>query len=70
MRSAQNNRMTDARASNGQHDADLQRLAADIKQWGRKLGFQQIGITDNMVRLSVGVENVEDLIDDLAQALA
>lgn len=28
------------------------------------------GITDNLVRLSVGVEDVEDLIDDLEQALA
>jgi cystathionine gamma-lyase len=29
-----------------------------------------LGIDDGLVRLSVGVENVEDLIDDLAQALA
>jgi methionine-gamma-lyase len=28
------------------------------------------GITDNMVRLSVGIENVEDLWEDLTQALA
>jgi cystathionine beta-lyase/cystathionine gamma-synthase len=27
------------------------------------------GITDGLVRLSVGLEDVEDLIDDLAQAL-
>ncbi len=27
-------------------DAFLQQLALDIKQWGRELGFQQIGITD------------------------
>jgi epoxyqueuosine reductase len=38
--------MTDAQTTNGRHDTDLKRLAADIKQWGRKLGFQQIGITD------------------------
>lgn len=25
---------------------DLTQLAADIKQWGRELGFQQVGITD------------------------
>lgn len=31
---------------------------------------QQIGITDGLVRLSVGIEDVEDLIADLAQALA
>ena len=29
-----------------------------------------MGITDNLVRLSVGIENVEDLIADLDQALA
>ena len=31
---------------------------------------EELGIHDNLIRLSVGVENVEDLIDDLAQALA
>ncbi|RYZ97281.1 MAG: DUF1730 domain-containing protein, partial [Moraxellaceae bacterium] len=25
---------------------DLNQLAADIKAWGRELGFQQVGITD------------------------
>jgi len=30
---------------------------------------EKIGITDNMVRLSVGVENIDDLIDDLEAAL-
>jgi cystathionine beta-lyase/cystathionine gamma-synthase len=29
----------------------------------------RIGLTDDMVRISVGIENVEDLRDDLAQAL-
>jgi cystathionine beta-lyase len=29
----------------------------------------KIGITDSLVRLSVGIENIEDLIDDLNQAL-
>jgi cystathionine gamma-lyase len=28
-----------------------------------------LGITDNMVRLSVGIEDVEDLISDLKQGL-
>jgi cystathionine beta-lyase/cystathionine gamma-synthase len=28
-----------------------------------------IGITDDMVRISVGIEDVNDLRDDLAQAL-
>lgn len=30
---------------------------------------QRVGITDGLVRLSVGLEDVEDLLDDLAQAL-
>jgi len=33
-------------------------------------GRKTIGITDGMVRISVGVEDVEDIIDDLDQALA
>jgi cystathionine gamma-lyase/cystathionine beta-lyase/cystathionine gamma-lyase/homocysteine desulfhydrase len=33
-------------------------------------GRQAIGLTDGMVRISVGIENVEDLIADLEQALA
>ena len=31
---------------------------------------ESIGITDSLVRLSVGVEDVRDLIDDLKIALA
>jgi methionine-gamma-lyase len=31
---------------------------------------QNAGVTDNLVRLSIGVEDAEDLIADLAQALA
>ena len=30
----------------------------------------EIGITDDLVRLSVGIEDIEDLLDDLKQALA
>jgi cystathionine beta-lyase/cystathionine gamma-synthase len=33
-------------------------------------GRRAIGITDGMVRLSVGIENVDDIIDDLDRALA
>jgi cystathionine beta-lyase/cystathionine gamma-synthase len=33
-------------------------------------GRKQIGLTDGMVRLSVGIENIEDLLEDLEQALA
>jgi cystathionine beta-lyase/cystathionine gamma-synthase len=31
---------------------------------------QHTGITENLIRLSVGLEDVEDLIEDLRQALA
>jgi cystathionine beta-lyase/cystathionine gamma-synthase len=31
---------------------------------------QQMGLTDSLIRLSVGIEDVEDLIEDLDQALA
>ena len=31
---------------------------------------QKLGITDNFLRLSVGIENADDLIEDLRQALA
>jgi cystathionine beta-lyase/cystathionine gamma-synthase len=37
--------------------------------YGEK-GRKAIGITDGMVRISVGVENVEDIVADLDQALA
>ena len=33
-------------------------------------GRRAIGITDGMVRISVGIENVEDIVGDLDQALA
>ena len=33
-------------------------------------GRKAIGITDGMIRISVGIENVEDILDDLDQALA
>ncbi|OLE57640.1 MAG: hypothetical protein AUG13_03030 [Chloroflexi bacterium 13_1_20CM_2_59_7] len=32
-------------------------------------GRREVGITDGMVRISVGIENVEDIIDDLNEAL-
>lgn len=31
---------------------------------------EKIGITDELIRVSVGIENVDDLIDDLKQAIA
>jgi cystathionine gamma-lyase/cystathionine beta-lyase/cystathionine gamma-lyase/homocysteine desulfhydrase len=33
-------------------------------------GRKAIGITDGMVRISVGIEDIQDLLDDLDQALA
>jgi cystathionine beta-lyase/cystathionine gamma-synthase len=30
---------------------------------------QQIGITDGLVRISVGIEDIDDLVADIAQAL-
>jgi cystathionine beta-lyase/cystathionine gamma-synthase len=32
-------------------------------------GRKAIGITDGMVRISVGIEDVEDIIDDLDHAM-
>jgi len=34
-----------------------------------KENLESIGIAENLVRLSVGIENIEDIIDDLNQAL-
>ena len=33
-------------------------------------GRRKIGITDGMVRISVGIEDVDDIVADLEQALA
>jgi cystathionine beta-lyase/cystathionine gamma-synthase len=33
-------------------------------------GRKAIGITDGMVRISVGIEDLQDILDDLDQALA
>ncbi|MGA9041308.1 MAG: PLP-dependent aspartate aminotransferase family protein [Terriglobales bacterium] len=46
------------------HPATMTHAGVGVK--GRK----EIGITDGMVRISVGIENVEDIIADLDQALA
>jgi len=45
------------------HPASMTHAAIGAK--GRK----EIGLTDGMVRISVGIENVEDLIADLEQAM-
>jgi cystathionine gamma-lyase len=31
---------------------------------------EKVGVTDNLIRLSVGIENIKDLLADLEQALA
>jgi cystathionine beta-lyase/cystathionine gamma-synthase len=31
---------------------------------------KRIGVTDGLIRLSIGIEHADDLIADLAQALA
>lgn len=30
---------------------------------------QKVGITDGLIRLSIGIENIDDLLADLAQAI-
>ncbi|HNZ57058.1 MAG TPA: PLP-dependent transferase, partial [Methylophilaceae bacterium] len=32
--------------------------------------LKKAGVSEDMVRISVGIENVEDIIEDLEQALA
>jgi O-acetylhomoserine (thiol)-lyase len=34
-----------------------------------KADLEAIGIADNLIRLSVGIENAEDIIEDIKQAL-
>jgi methionine-gamma-lyase len=46
-----------------QHPASMTHSKMD------KLSRQNAGITDGLVRFSVGIENVEDIIEDLRQAL-
>jgi cystathionine gamma-lyase/cystathionine beta-lyase/cystathionine gamma-lyase/homocysteine desulfhydrase len=46
------------------HPATMTHAALGVK------GRRDIGITDGLVRISVGIENVEDIMDDLDQALA
>jgi cystathionine gamma-lyase/cystathionine beta-lyase len=31
---------------------------------------EKVGVVDNLLRLSVGVEDIDDLLEDLKQALA
>src|SRR5690625_4955450 len=46
-----------------QHPASMTHIAVDNEH------KKEIGITDKLIRMSVGVENVDDLIDDIKEAL-
>lgn len=46
------------------HPATMTHAALGVK------GRREIGITEGLVRISVGIEDVDDIIDDLDQALA
>jgi methionine-gamma-lyase len=46
-----------------QHPASMTHAGVSIED------KQEAGITDDLVRFSVGIENVEDIINDLKQAL-
>jgi cystathionine beta-lyase/cystathionine gamma-synthase len=46
------------------HPATMTHAALGVK------GRREIGITDGLVRISVGIENVDDIMDDLDHALA
>jgi cystathionine beta-lyase/cystathionine gamma-synthase len=45
------------------HPASMTHAAIGVE------GRAKLGITDGLVRISVGIENVDDLLDDLSQAL-
>ena len=47
-------------------------LGKGLRETGRLSpeGRARVGITDGLVRISVGLEDVEDLVEDLDQALA
>jgi methionine-gamma-lyase len=46
-----------------QHPASMSHLKVEKAQ------REKYGITDGLIRLSVGIENVEDIISDLDQAM-
>jgi hypothetical protein len=48
----------------GEHPAIMTHATIPVEQ------RQKLGISDSLVRLSVGIEDTEDLIGDLEQALA
>jgi O-acetylhomoserine (thiol)-lyase len=38
--------------------------------WAKLLQLREAGVAPDLVRLSVGIENVDDIIADLEQAMA
>ena len=50
-------------------DADLTPGVDDPRLGARRSAVQAMGLTDSLVRISVGIEDVDDLIADLTQAL-
>ena len=54
----------------GNVDSLIQHPASMTHSATPKTEREKAGIVDNIVRLSVGIENIEDLIADLEQALA
>jgi methionine-gamma-lyase len=53
----------------GNVDSLIQHPASMTHSATPKAEREKAGITDNIIRLSVGIENIEDLIEDLANAL-
>ena len=50
-------------------DADLASGHNDTRRDWSEEARARLGITDGLVRISAGIEDVEDLLDDLEQAL-
>ena len=50
-------------------NADLASGDDDARVGARRSGARRIGITDGLVRISAGIEDIDDLKEDLAQAL-
>ena len=50
-------------ASLAEHPTTMSHASMDSEHRGK------VGITDSLIRLSIGLENIDDLIDDLRQAL-
>ena len=56
--------------------SDAQQLTDKAREIANKVNIQEskeerdkIGIADNLIRLSVGIEDISDLVDDIKQAI-